>query len=125
MIFATSVKVLETCMAGDKMQRLNSVDEILATVKNVQQAALVCAGLTKNNIADEDEVSFDLFEPGKDKARFTLYILDQPFERKNGQYAAFIVPQGRLANYFNIFKCVYIHSFKKNSTIYSNMYIYL
>lgn len=125
MILATSVKVLETCMAGDKMQRLNSVDEILATVKNVQQAALVCAGLTKNNIADEDEVSFDLFEPGKDKARFTIYILDQPFERKNGQYAAFIVPQGRLANYFNIFKCVYIHSFKKNSTIYSNIYIYL
>ncbi|GLV46168.1 uncharacterized protein CBL_02884 [Carabus blaptoides fortunei] len=87
--------VLETCMAGDKMQRFNSVDEILATVKNVQQAALVCAGLTKNNIADEDEVSFDLFEPGKDKARFTIYILDQQFERKNGQYSAFIVPQGR------------------------------
>lgn len=43
--------VLEVCMAGDKMIRLNSIDEITESVLSVQRAALVCNGLNRSNIA--------------------------------------------------------------------------
>lgn len=43
--------VLEVCMAGTKMIRVNSVDEVTEAVLSVQRAALVCSGLTRSNIA--------------------------------------------------------------------------
>lgn len=43
--------VLEVCMAGDKMIRVNSTEEVVETVLSVQKAALVCSGLTRSNIA--------------------------------------------------------------------------
>lgn len=44
-------QVLEVCMAGDKMIRLSSTEEVVETILSVQEAALVCSGLTRNNIA--------------------------------------------------------------------------
>lgn len=44
-------QVLEVCMAGDKMIRIDSIDEVSETVLSVQQAALVCNGLNRSNIA--------------------------------------------------------------------------
>lgn len=46
-------QVLEVCMAGDKMIRINSIEEVSETVLSVQQAALVCNGLNRSNIAGE------------------------------------------------------------------------
>lgn len=43
--------VLEVCMAGDKMIRVNSIEEVVENVLSVQKAALVCSGLTHSNIA--------------------------------------------------------------------------
>lgn len=64
-------------------------------IYNVQRAAFICAGLKRTTIGDRKEISFDLFEHGEDAPRFTIYVVDIPPERKHGQYAAFIVPQGR------------------------------
>lgn len=89
-------QVLEVCMAGDKMIRLNSTDEVSDTVLSIQKAQLVCSGLSRSNIADLNEVPIDLYEPTNNKVpRYTIHILDQKPHRDNGKYAAFIVPQGR------------------------------
>lgn len=45
--------VLEVCMAGDKMIRVGSTEEVIEAVVEVQKAALVCNGLTRSNIAGE------------------------------------------------------------------------
>lgn len=47
-------QVLEVCMAGDKMVRINSTEEVVEAISSVQEAALVCSGLTRNNIAGEE-----------------------------------------------------------------------
>lgn len=44
-------QVLEVCMAGDKMVRMNSTDEVSDTVLSIQKAAMVCSGLSRSNIA--------------------------------------------------------------------------
>lgn len=109
-------QVLEVCMAGDKMIRLKSVEEVTETVLSIQKAALVCSGLCRSSIAGKDtlpcvqdsfyqpillfadmnEVSMDLYDPSNDQTpRYTIHILDQKPNRGNGRYAAFIVPQGR------------------------------
>lgn len=115
--------VLETCMAGDKMVRVQSNAEWVNAVLSVQKAAMVCNGLHRGNIAgglfifdhndfkladiihlkfefiliaDMSEVSLDLYRPADPTTpRFTVYVLDQAPKRGNGKYAAFIVPQGR------------------------------
>lgn len=43
--------VLEYCMAGDKMVRVNAKEEISEAIASVQKAAMVCNGLQKTNIA--------------------------------------------------------------------------
>lgn len=58
MVIATKFKqlpsqVLEICMAGDKMIRVNSTEEVAESVLSIQKAALVCNGLTRSNIAGE------------------------------------------------------------------------
>lgn len=44
-------QVLEVCMAGDKMIRVNSFEEVVETVLSIQKAALVCSGLSRSSIA--------------------------------------------------------------------------
>lgn len=87
--------VLEVCMSGDKMTRLQSNSDIVTTILSVQKAALVCNGLHRGSIADMNEVSMDLFRPNEEIPRFTVHILDQRPKRGNGKFAIFIVPQGR------------------------------
>lgn len=88
--------ILETCMAGEKMVRLNDAVDVVNAVMSVQETALVCNGLNRGNIADMSEVSIDLYRPeNAETPRFTVHILDQKPKRENGRYAAFIVPQGR------------------------------
>lgn len=90
------LQILEVCMAGDKMIRLNNFEEVIESILSVQKAALVCSGLTRSNIADMREVSIDLYDPSNNSVpRYTIYIHDQKTNRLNGRYAAFIVPQGR------------------------------
>ncbi|KAJ8920718.1 hypothetical protein NQ315_004857 [Exocentrus adspersus] len=93
-------KILELNLGSvDKMQRCTDEQEVVLHISTTQQAAFVCSGLKKSSIANENEVVLDLFEPGDSKPRFTVYIVDIPPHHKNYQYAAFIVPQGREAEW--------------------------
>ncbi|XP_073967697.1 eEF1A lysine and N-terminal methyltransferase homolog [Choristoneura fumiferana] len=89
------VLIAEVCMAGDKMIRLKSADEVRDSVKSVQDTAFVTNGLTKTSLEGEDEVSLDLMQPGEESPRYTLYIVDQKQSQAINKYAVFIVPQGR------------------------------
>lgn len=51
-------QVLEVCMAGDKMIRLDNPEEVSDTVLSIQKAALVCSGLSRSNIAGKVKIYF-------------------------------------------------------------------
>lgn len=53
-------KVLEVCMAGDKMIRMSSADDVSETVSSIQKAALICSGLSRSNIAGKTSHSLNL-----------------------------------------------------------------
>uniref|UniRef100_A0A182Q043 eEF1A lysine and N-terminal methyltransferase homolog n=1 Tax=Anopheles farauti TaxID=69004 RepID=A0A182Q043_9DIPT len=90
------MRVLELCLAGDQIERVQRAEDIQAAVASAQKAAMVCNGLAKGSIAGQAEVSIDLFHPSvKNEPRYTIHVLDQTPKRGNGKYAAFIVPQGR------------------------------
>ncbi|KAF5294177.1 hypothetical protein FQR65_LT10888 [Abscondita terminalis] len=89
-------KILEMGMSSDeKMDRMESVDEVATIISDIQQAAFVCSGLRRSNVVDENEVSFDLYRPKETTPRYTIYVVDIPHDHKNSTYAAFVVPQGR------------------------------
>lgn len=54
-------QVLEVCMAGDKMIRMNGTEEVSDTVLSIQKAALVCSGLSRSNIAGRMNINFIIF----------------------------------------------------------------
>ncbi|KAI8427435.1 hypothetical protein MSG28_001976 [Choristoneura fumiferana] len=56
------VLIAEVCMAGDKMIRLKSADEVRDSVKSVQDTAFVTNGLTKTSLEGEDESTRELAE---------------------------------------------------------------
>ncbi|CAH2065892.1 unnamed protein product, partial [Iphiclides podalirius] len=87
--------ILEVCMAGDKMIRLNAPQELQDCVKSIQDTAFITNGLAKTNLDDNDEVSLDLIQPGEETPRYTLYVVDQKRSHSMNKYAVFIVPQGR------------------------------
>lgn len=66
MIIATKfqklpTQVLEVCMAGDKMVRMNSIDEVADSVLSIQKAAMVCSGLSRSNIAGKLNANLEIF----------------------------------------------------------------
>ncbi|ETN61319.1 CGI-01 protein [Anopheles darlingi] len=93
---ALPMRVLEVCLAGDQMERVQQAEELVAAIASAQKAAMVCNGLARGSIAGMAEVSIDLFHPNeKNVPRYTIHVLDQAPKRGSGKYAAFIVPQGR------------------------------
>ncbi|XP_014360897.2 eEF1A lysine and N-terminal methyltransferase homolog [Papilio machaon] len=87
--------IIEVCMAGEKMIRLDTPQELQDCVKSVQDTAFVTNGLAKTNLDEDDEVSLDLMQPGEETPRYTLYVVDQKRTQAANKYAVFIVPQGR------------------------------
>ncbi|XP_063358899.1 eEF1A lysine and N-terminal methyltransferase homolog [Cydia amplana] len=86
--------IAEVCLAGDKMLRLKTAEELRECIKSVQDTAFVTNGLAKTSL-DDEEVSLDLMQPGIDSPRYTLYVVDQKRSQAVNKYAVFIVPQGR------------------------------
>ncbi|CAK1603562.1 unnamed protein product [Parnassius mnemosyne] len=87
--------ILEICLAGDKMVRLDTPQELQDCIRSVQDTAFVTNGLTKTTLDENDEVAMDLMQPGEESPRYTLYIVDQKRAQSINKYAIFIVPQGR------------------------------
>ncbi|CAH0404585.1 unnamed protein product [Chilo suppressalis] len=99
-VVATKFKVmpqliLEVCLAGEKMVRMSTAEELAAYVKSAQDTAFVTNGLAKTNLHEDNEVTLDLIQPGEDTPRYTLFIVDQKHKQAVNKYAVFIVPQGR------------------------------
>ncbi|CAH3855140.1 eEF1A lysine and N-terminal methyltransferase homolog [Pieris brassicae] len=87
--------ILEVCLAGEKMIRLKSPEELLSCVKSAQDTAFITNSLGKSHLDEDDEVSLDLMMPGEDTPRYTLYVVDKKKSQAVNKYAVFIVPQGR------------------------------
>ncbi|XP_013147174.1 PREDICTED: methyltransferase-like protein 13 [Papilio polytes] len=87
--------IIEVCMAGEKMIRLETSQELQDCVKSVQDTAFVTNGLARTNLDEDDEVSLDLMQPGEETPRYTLYVVDQKRSQAANKYAVFVVPQGR------------------------------
>ncbi|XP_015114910.1 eEF1A lysine and N-terminal methyltransferase homolog [Diachasma alloeum] len=87
-------KILELSLTDGPPVRISTPEEFINSVLSVQQSALVCDRLQKKSVADVGEVNLDLYIPGNDSPRYTIYVLDRP-STKGKSYAAFLVPQGR------------------------------
>lgn len=48
-------------MAGDKMIRLNTPEELQEYVQSIQDTAFITNGLAKTNLEDDNEVSLSFF----------------------------------------------------------------
>ncbi|RZC40643.1 Methyltransf 25, and/or Spermine synth domain containing protein [Asbolus verrucosus] len=110
-------KILEVNLTdSDKMQRYESIADVIEQISSVQQAAFICSGLKRTSIGQESEVSLDLYKAGDVKPRFTVYVVDAKHDRHNSQYAAFIVPQGREAEWLFSTKMGRKHLIKMTKT---------
>ena len=83
------------------MTRLKTPEDLIGSVRGVQQFAAVRAGMAKGNSqlfkCDDErqaDVSLDLMSPGSDKPRYSFYLVDRE-PPNNMPFAVFIVPQGR------------------------------
>lgn len=95
-LFFLYFQILEICLAGEHIQRVASPEEVISSVKSLQQSSLVCSKLNHGSVAGCGEVCLDLFVPGEATPRYTVHVLDQPYAKETGRrFAAFIVPQGR------------------------------
>uniref|UniRef100_A0A1B0DBE5 Methyltransferase domain-containing protein n=1 Tax=Phlebotomus papatasi TaxID=29031 RepID=A0A1B0DBE5_PHLPP len=90
-------KILEVSLSVDigQIQRVESEQELTEAIRSAQKAAMVVSGLHRLSIADHNEVSLDLYRPGDQIPRYTIFVLDQKGPFGTGKYACFIVPQGR------------------------------
>lgn len=101
MVIATKLQklpiaVLETCMAGEKMIRVNTGNELVEAVLLAQKTALVINGLQRTNLDKSNEVSIELYDPNiEETPRFSVYVVDHHPKERKGRYAAFIVPFGQ------------------------------
>lgn len=90
-------------MSGES-KKCSTVEEIVSVVTTIQRSSQIVNSLNRSSISENDEVFFDLYKPGDESSpRYTIYILDKPYRtKKDGEYAAFIVPQGRYDKMFPV-----------------------
>ncbi|XP_037960566.1 eEF1A lysine and N-terminal methyltransferase homolog [Teleopsis dalmanni] len=91
--------IFEFSLDNVAMKRVKTACDLDDAVSSLQKAAIICNGLVRGNIAGYNEVSMELFKPGDNNPRYTVYILDQPPKSTLKRYAAFLVPQGRENEY--------------------------
>ncbi|XP_030749681.1 eEF1A lysine and N-terminal methyltransferase homolog [Sitophilus oryzae] len=88
--------ILEASLGStNKIDKYNSIEEIISFITSIQTASFVCSSLKKCNINEDAEISLDLYEPGSQSPRYTVHVVEVPYKAKNLPYAAFIIPQGR------------------------------
>ncbi|CAG9121648.1 unnamed protein product [Plutella xylostella] len=88
--------ILEVCLAGDKMIRLKTAEELRECIKSAQDTAFITNGLSRTTLDDGDEeVCIDLMRPGEACPRYTVHVVEQKRTQAVNKYAVFIVPQGR------------------------------
>jgi len=71
--------------------------EMRAQVVSLHEAALVTWKLRTKRQSGDADLSIQLHQPGQDKPRYTLRIVDRTTSGKGAahKFVAFVVPQGR------------------------------
>ena len=96
------LQVLEMGLSGDgQLSRLKTADDLIASVRGIQQFAAVRSGVAKGQMfkdldARHADPSLDLLTPGSSTPKYSLFLVDQEKSAKSLKFAVFIVPQGRL-----------------------------
>eukprot|EP00057_Strongylocentrotus_purpuratus_P015343 XP_011669817.1 PREDICTED: methyltransferase-like protein 13 [Strongylocentrotus purpuratus] len=92
--------ILELSLSeGRSLERVSSIEDVVKAIKSQQDYAMLQHSLHKRSFCDES-LSLDLYAPGNENPRFTLYIVDKPKGRvPANKFAIFIVPQGRETEY--------------------------
>ncbi|KAF2988152.1 hypothetical protein EK904_013686 [Melospiza melodia maxima] len=88
--------ILEICPEEqDRPLRMESVERLLAAVKDRQHYALLCSQISKTPC--REQVSLDLCDRESGKPRYTLHVVDSPSVKpsRDNHFAIFIIPQGR------------------------------
>ncbi|KAM3668140.1 eEF1A lysine and N-terminal methyltransferase [Ammospiza maritima maritima] len=88
--------ILEICPEEqDRPLRVESVERLLAAVKDRQHYALLCSQISKTPC--REQVSLDLCDRESGKPRYTLHVVDSPSVKpsQDNHFAIFIIPQGR------------------------------
>ncbi|XP_051661991.1 eEF1A lysine and N-terminal methyltransferase isoform X2 [Manacus candei] len=89
-------QILEICPEEqDKPMRVESVERLVAAVKDRQHYALLCSQLSKTPC--REQLSLDLCDKKSGKPRYTLHVVDSPSVKpsRENRFAIFIIPQGR------------------------------
>ncbi|KAJ7396434.1 Methyltransferase-like protein 13 [Pitangus sulphuratus] len=89
-------QILEICPEEqDKPMRVESVERLVAAVRDRQHYALLCSQLSKTPC--REQVSLDLCDKESGKPRYTLHVVDSPSVKpsRENRFAIFIIPQGR------------------------------
>ncbi|TRY74390.1 hypothetical protein TCAL_04600 [Tigriopus californicus] len=92
-------QVLEMALSSEgQTTRLKTVQDLIRSVRGVQQFAAVRAGAAKKRLfqgdARHEDVSLDLQSPDSDVPKYSLFIVDRD-QASPLKFAVFIVPQGR------------------------------
>ncbi|ELU00523.1 hypothetical protein CAPTEDRAFT_136807 [Capitella teleta] len=84
--------ILEVAYFEDKVERCSSVDSVLSSIEEMQHYAMIRQRLGTGCI--DENLSVQLFAPGVESARYTLYVVDST-KRSPNKFGIFIVPEGR------------------------------
>lgn len=81
--------------SNSQHKRLNSIQEMNDTIVSIQQSKIIQNTLSKKSVADEGEITLDVYRPNDASPKYTVHVLDRPRAQEIVDYAAFIVPQGK------------------------------
>ncbi|XP_077986921.1 eEF1A lysine and N-terminal methyltransferase-like [Glandiceps talaboti] len=89
-------KILEVCLSdGEATQRVKTVEDVMKSVEEIQQYAMIRQSLNTSSHANEN-ISLDLYSSKSPSPRYTLHVVDNLNTKGHqGKFAIFIVPQGR------------------------------
>ncbi|XP_025112639.1 methyltransferase-like protein 13 isoform X2 [Pomacea canaliculata] len=91
---SSAMQIVEVCSSDDdEVQRLESIDQLLSTVKQMQYYGIVRLQLSKRSVTEE-QLELALYSSLTTTPRYTLWVVDSE-ERCSNKFAVFIVPQGR------------------------------
>ncbi|XP_069175282.1 eEF1A lysine and N-terminal methyltransferase isoform X2 [Procambarus clarkii] len=87
-------QVIEVELGGEGVHRVESTQEVVRNIQQLQQFSLLRHTLHSQHIAGED-TSVELCDPKTGGVRYVLHIVDSLKKSNSLKFAVFIVPHGR------------------------------
>ncbi|XP_047469133.1 eEF1A lysine and N-terminal methyltransferase-like [Penaeus chinensis] len=86
--------VVEIQFHGEEVKRVETTDQVIQNVAELQQYALLRHNLQSQRVAGEN-MAVELCDSINGGCRYTLHIVDSPKKSNSLKFAVFIVPHGR------------------------------